>query len=381
MGAIEGWWAGSQRVPGLAAFHSVFGDVSDLSELAQRATVPDLVSRGVPEALARRWVTAPAEVSVGRALTYVDPCYPQALRTEHALGPPVLAVEGAPALLDESGDRIGIIGTRRCSGAGAAVARRLAHGLARRGIVVVSGLASGIDAAAHRGALDGSVASTIAVLGHGLGTTYPAAHRDLRRRIVGRGGAVVSGWPDDKRPERWTFPMRNRWVAALCHDLVIVEAPERSGALITAELALSMGRTVWVVPGPSGSPQYAGSHALLSRGLREVHERNLQLEMIMEAQVQGRPSLGPYPRTRGVVRVLEDPTAFISERTGACVSSAGPAWLERLVQGESVESVAQTSSLSLVDLYAQIGALELEGRLVALPGGRYAPGAAPDPPG
>lgn len=159
---------------------------------------------------------------------------------------------------------VAIVGSRRPSAAGAAFARELAAALAERGAVVVSGLAVGVDAAAHDGALAvGGL--TVAVLGCGLGVGYPRANRELRRRIVTSGAVLSEYWPETP-PAPWRFPARNRIVSGLAHATVVVEAGARSGALITADFALEAGRPVLAVPGAPWSATSEGCNTLIRAG-------------------------------------------------------------------------------------------------------------------
>jgi DNA processing protein len=178
--------------------------------------------------------------------------------------PPGLFLRGRadPELL--SRPAVAIVGARACSGYGASVARMLGRELARAGLLVVSGLARGVDAEAHRGALEAD-AATVAVLGCGIDRDYPAAHAQLARRIA-ETGLIVSEYAPGVEPAPWRFPARNRIVAGLCAAAVVVEARERSGALITADLALEEGREVFAVPGEIGSALSAGTNALLKLG-------------------------------------------------------------------------------------------------------------------
>jgi DNA processing protein len=178
--------------------------------------------------------------------------------------PPGLFLRGSadPELL--SRPAVAIVGARACSGYGASVARMLGRELARAGLLVVSGLARGVDAEAHRGALEAGEA-TVAVLGCGVDCDYPAAHAQLARRIA-ETGLVVSEYAPGVEPAPWRFPARNRIVAGLCAAAVVVEARERSGALITADLALEEGREVFAVPGEIGAPLSAGTNNLLKLG-------------------------------------------------------------------------------------------------------------------
>ena len=188
---------------------------------------------------------------------------PPLLRAIH--DPPAgLFVRGAaPAAMLER-PAVAIVGARACSGYGASVARSLARELAAAGLVVVSGLARGVDGEAHRGALDAG-GSTVAVLGCGIDRDYPAAHADLARRIA-ETGLIVSEYAPAVEPAPWRFPARNRVVAGLAAATVVVEARERSGALITADLALEEGREVFAVPGEITSALSTGTNALLKLG-------------------------------------------------------------------------------------------------------------------
>jgi DNA processing protein len=198
-----------------------------------------------------------------RFLPRSSPEFPQVLRAIH--DPPTgLFLRGAakPELLARPS--VAIVGARASSGYGASVARSLARGLAAAGLVVVSGLARGIDAEAHRGALEAN-GTTVAVLGCGIDRNYPAAHAELARRVTDS-GLIVSEYAPGVEPAPWRFPARNRIVAGLCAVTVVVEARERSGALITADLALEEGREVFAVPGEITSSLSAGTNALLKLG-------------------------------------------------------------------------------------------------------------------
>jgi DNA processing protein len=189
--------------------------------------------------------------------------FPAALRSIFD-PPPGLFVRGdAPtAFLDRPA--VAIVGARACSAYGSHVARAFGRELAAAGLVIVSGLARGVDSEAHRGALEAGGA-TVAVLGCGVDRDYPAAHAELARRIC-VDGLVVSEYPPGVEPAPWRFPARNRIVAGLAHATIVVEARERSGALITADLALEEGREVFAVPGEITSALSAGTNALLRLG-------------------------------------------------------------------------------------------------------------------
>ena len=189
--------------------------------------------------------------------------------------PRLLAIPDHPAVLFLRGDsgvlaapQVAIVGSRRATPAGARIARRLAGELAAHGLVVTSGLAQGVDAEAHRGALEAG-GRTVAVLGSSLDRVYPAAHRSLAERIAGQ-GALVSEFPFGTPPVPWNFPWRNRIISGLSLGVVVVEAAARSGSLVTARLAGDQGREVFAVPGSILNPLSSGCHRLLRDGAKLV---------------------------------------------------------------------------------------------------------------
>jgi DNA processing protein len=192
-----------------------------------------------------------------------DALFPERLRAIFD-PPPALYVrgEGEPELLAHRS--VAVVGARSCSPYGAQVARRLGRELAAAGLVVVSGLARGIDGEAHRGALEAG-GTTVAVLGCGIDRDYPASHAQLSRRIEEH-GLVVSEYEPGVEPAPWRFPARNRIIAGLSEAVIVVEARERSGALITADFGLDEGREVFAVPGEITSSLSSGTNALLKLG-------------------------------------------------------------------------------------------------------------------
>ena len=189
--------------------------------------------------------------------------FPPLLRAIHD-PPPGLFLRGGATADVLARPAVAVVGARACSGYGAEVSRRLGRELASAGLVVVSGLARGIDARAHEGALEAD-GLTVAVLGCGIDRDYPAANRALAERIAER-GLVVSEYAPGVEPAPWRFPARNRIVAGLAVATVVVEARERSGALITADFAMEEGREVFAVPGEITSTLSAGTNALLRAG-------------------------------------------------------------------------------------------------------------------
>ena len=190
--------------------------------------------------------------------------FPPLLRAIHD-PPPGLYMRGGADVALLIRPAVAVVGARVCSAYGRHVARQVGRELAAAGLVVVSGLARGVDGEAHRGALEAG-GLTVAVLGCGIDRDYPAAHGELATRIVAAGGLIVSEYAPGVEPAPWRFPARNRIVAGLCAASVVVEARERSGALITADFALEEGREVFVVPGEITSALSAGSNALLRLG-------------------------------------------------------------------------------------------------------------------
>lgn len=230
-----------------------------------------------------------------------DADWPTAL--ENITDPPSLIwVTGDPAIL--SLPSIGIVGTRRATARGLALARGLAHALATRGWCVVSGLARGIDSAAHRGALEAG-GRTVAVMASGIDRTYPREHLRLRRDIE-TAGACLTEFDTGDPPRRSHFPQRNRLIAGLCMGVIVVEAPWRSGALNTAHHAVDGGREVFAMPGPVDLATSKGCHRLLREGA-------LLLEDARDVdEVLGLPETGPP--TGGAVDTIAEPGAGSAAR-------------------------------------------------------------------
>lgn len=195
-------------------------------------------------------------------VSYREGGYPPLLR-ELSDPPSVLFYRGT--LPDQGRPLVSVVGTRHPGAEASSQAYEFGGDFARSGVPVVSGLALGIDGMAHRGAVDAG-GESLAVLGSGLDRVYPASHRDLARRIVERGGALVSEYPPGTPPLRFHFPERNRVIAGLCRALVVVEAPEGSGALISADFALEGGRDLWVGSAGVVSPRGEGTRRLAEEG-------------------------------------------------------------------------------------------------------------------
>jgi DNA processing protein len=259
---LDRWWPAEGRAA--AALALELGVPEPALAAARR------VAREAPErALVEREHTAALGATV---VTRFDAAYPVPL-LELPLPPPALYVRGElPA-----GPVVAIVGTRRPSLAGVEAAELFGFGLAQVGVTVLSGFARGIDGAAHRGALaSGRPGATVAVLGCGLGDPYPRQHRELGERIVAAGGALVTELPCGTPPRPWQFPVRNRVIAGWSRGTLVVEAAPRSGSLITARLALELGREVWAVPGSIFEERALGPNGLIRDGAPPVlHPRDL----------------------------------------------------------------------------------------------------------
>ncbi len=277
-----------------------------------------------------------------------DDDYPESL-DDDPQAPAVLFGRGDPGLLAELSPEasITVVGSRRASRYGREVAAALGVELAGAGLTLISGMALGIDSCAQQGALDGG-GRTVAVLGSGPDIAHPPSARGLYERIVER-GVVLAELPPGTRPYRWTFPARNRIMAALARMTVVVEAAARSGSLITARMAIDLGREVGAVPGRVGTPLAAGTNDLLADGAIVV---------------------------RGAQDVLDamlGPGAPPLERPAPELDSTEAAVLDAVQMGEeTADAVAAATGLPVAEAIAALASLELAGVLGADASGRYA---------
>ena len=240
------------------------------------------------------------------------------------------------------GPRVAIVGSRKPSPYGEAVAEQLATELAAAGVIVISGLALGIDAAAHRGALAGG-GVTVAVMGTGVDVVYPASHAGLADDIVAAGGALVSQFPDGALPRRHNFPARNLTMAALADAVVVVEAAQGSGALITAEAAVELGRDVLAVPGSIFSPLSVGTHGLIRDGAGLVQNaRDVLAALGVGQEVLDDPLKPPQSAGFELGRARDGLVLHLSETMAVSASD-----LARKVQLPVAEVVGRLTSLEL----------------------------------
>ncbi|MEX0806835.1 MAG: DNA-processing protein DprA [Candidatus Binatia bacterium] len=284
-------------------------------------------------------------------ISFGSPIYPARLRTI-ADPPPCLYIKGE--FRPEDDKAVAVVGTRSASDYGRRVARDLCRGLVSLGFTVVSGMARGIDGAAHDMALSAG-GRTIAVLGSGVDRAYPPEHEKLYHRISDQ-GAVISELPIGSRPLAFNFPARNRLISGLSIGVVVVEATEKSGSLITAALALEQGREVFAVPGEVGASRSRGGHRLIQQGAKLVQSVEDIIEEIAPQLVRS----GVRPATRPL-RALP-PSAAAETRK-----------IFDILQDRSlhIDEVIEASGLSTSRVSQILLELELQGFLKQLPGNRY----------
>ncbi len=353
-----GCWLSLQRIPGLGAgtlrlLLERFGAVEAVFA-APRAQLEPLLGRspGAIEQILqgprildaeRAWLEQP----VHRLLTVLDEEYPPLLR-ELPQPPMVLFVAGAPECLARP--QIAIVGSRNPTAGGVANAKAFAQALVQAGFAITSGLALGIDGAAHRGAL-AAKGHTVAVLGSGIDEIYPPRHEDLAREIV-RQGAIVSEFPLGTPPKPENFPRRNRIISGLCQGTLVVEATLQSGSLITARLAVEQGREVFAVPGSIHSPLARGCHALIREGAKLVETTADILEEL-----------------RGFRRLQSSVSAAPS-------SSALDSRMQQLLDllghdPVSIDDIVDRSGLTTHTVSSMLLEMELLGIVESRPGGHY----------
>ena len=281
-----------------------------------------------------------------------DPLYPSLLKNIHD-PPVVLYVLGKPEMLNCKG--IGIVGSRAATHYGRSIAEQMANSLARQGFTIISGMALGVDTAAHKGAL-AAEGSTIAVLGCGLDIIYPPGNHGLYKDIA-FSGAVVSEYPLGTLPDNFRFPARNRIISGLSLGVVVVEAANRSGSLITASHALEQGREVFAVPGRIDSVKSAGTHTLLQQGAKLVHSVNdIAEEFIYAAPLENQVDTGNEEEQEFFAQLNQEEKALLT-----CLE-VYPRTIDEIVR-ESGFTPQKANELLLL--------LELKGMVHPLPGKCY----------
>lgn len=341
------YWVAFSRIPGIgrARFAHMEGGFRSLAD-AWRAGAAELRACGLDERSVEAIVAARPGISPDgemerlarakvTALTWHDAAYPARLKEIYD-PPPVLFVRGEMTPADEWA--IAVVGTRRATAYGREIAERLAGDLARNGITVVSGLARGIDHVAHRAALEAG-GRTIAVQACGLDMVYPAEHLGLAQQIAGQ-GALISDYPLGTTPRPEFFPRRNRIMSGVSLGVLVVEAPEGSGALITTSLAMEQNREVFAVPGSVLTPASKGPHRLIQDGAKLVtsvedilEELNLQAS-VRPVQMEMRELLPANDEEAELLRIL----------------GAGPAHIDDIVRQAHRPTSAVSSALAVMEL-------------------------------
>lgn len=333
-----------------------------------------------------------------QVVTLDDPAYPPALLTMPD-PPPLLYIKGRLNLLHTRA--VALVGSRSATPQGVEDAERFARELSVAGVTVVSGLALGIDGAAHRGGLDG-IGGTVAVIGTGADLVYPAAHHALARQIAVQ-GAILSEWPLGTPARAANFPQRNRLIAGLVSGVVIVEAAMRSGSLITARLANEMGRDIFALPGSIHAPLSRGCHRIIKQGAKLVETPDEVLEELgfarraapragssagsAHATFWSRAGSGTTPARsaadvdRANPAALKPTEASPADSAGAVLAAAPPCppanpEAQRLLAAlghspTTLEILATRTEMEYADLQTALLQLELAGQVTMLPGGRF----------
>jgi DNA processing protein len=318
------------------------------------------------------WLEKPGN----QLITLFDDAYPALLR-EIAQAPPLIFAHGDSAVLSEP--QIAIVGTRQPTSSGQQLAEDFAAHLAKSGIVITSGLALGIDAAAHRGALAAQDGRTVAVMATGLDRVYPARHRDLAHAIVQQGGVLISEFPPGTPALAEHFPRRNRIISGLSLGTLVVEAAVKSGSLITARLAAEQGREVFAIPGSVHNPVARGCHSLIRQGAKlvetaaDIIEELGPLASFVVSDLRGKT----HPKSTDVknIDVKNDMNSeILSDQT---IDDALDPDYRRLLalldnQATAIDALVERSGLTVESVSSMLLILELQGYVTAVPGGLYA---------
>lgn len=364
-------WCALLRVPGLGPatgrrLLDRYGDPVAILRQAARHPLPELPAKLQAALAAPDWAAAEQDLQWLAAANHSllcgdDPAYPQRLREIDA-APLALFLIGEPALLHAP--QLAIVGARSATPQGLDHATAFAAELCRRGLAVTSGLALGIDGAAHRGAL-AVQGATLAVCGNGLDRVYPARHRELARTIAAQ-GLLISEFPLGTPPKPEHFPRRNRIISGLALGVLVVEAARESGSLITARLAAEQGREVFAIPGAIHNPMARGCHALIREGARLVENVDDILEelaaLLPALPATAAPTTGPKPPADATRR--DAPGDALDEADRRLLAVFGDAPVD-------FDTLLLRSGLSLAVLSTRLLALELQGHVAVAAGDTY----------
>ena len=351
------YWIGFNLVKGIGAVRlknvlDYFGSL----DIAWDAPADALQAAGLPQKSVEYLINLRNQVNLDevcdhiekmgiQVVTWEDDSYPRRLK-EINQSPPVLFIRGSVEMADDWA--VAVVGTRRVTPYGRQVAIELGRFLAQNGVTVVSGLARGIDAVAHSSALQAG-GRTIAVLGNGVDVVYPPEHRKLTEEIM-RAGALISDYPVGTPPESQNFPPRNRIISGLSLATIVVEAGEKSGALITAEFAVDQGREVFAVPGSILAQQSTGTNRLIEQGARPLLKMSEILDVL---------KLEKLPEMRETRRVMP---ASDHEKQILKVLSLEPS---------HIDTICQLSGLPIQEVSATLAMMELKGMVNSVGGMNY----------
>ncbi len=357
-------WLGLYLIPGLgnAAFRNLLSEFGS-AEAVFRAKTPELLRvRGISEPIGRSIVnkqfsTDPeaeikrAEKNCVRIISFADPSYPSLLKEIHS-PPMVLYVKGKT--MPSNRMRIAVVGSRHPTHYGLKAAETIGFGLAEQRIGVVSGMAKGIDSAAHHGCLQ-CKGFTVAVIGTGIDVVYPSSNRALFERICEQ-GTVLSEFPMGSPPEPKNFPIRNRIISGLSRGVVVVEATKKSGSLITASMALDQGREVFAVPGSISSFKSTGTHLLIKQGAKLVENVD---DILDEFELGGSPA-----ETKCLFDEVDDRKAELNGAERRLFEMLGDYPLH-------IDEIAKQVKMDAAEISSTLMQLELKGLVRQLIGKRF----------
>jgi DNA processing protein len=351
------YWVGFNLVKGIGAVRlkQLLDFFSSLA-IAWNSPVDSLLAAGLPQKVIENFIKIRSQVDLERLmssieqkgikiLTWNDPDYPRRLK-EINQAPPVLFVRGSINVEDDWA--VAVVGTRRVTAYGRQVTAEIARYLVQNGVTVVSGLARGVDAIAHQSALQAG-GRTIAVLGSGVDVVYPPEHLKLATEII-RQGAMISDYPVGTSPDGINFPPRNRIISGLSLATIVVEAGEKSGALITAEFAVDQGREVFAVPGSILTPQSEGTNHLIEQGARPL----LKMSEVMDAL-----KLEQIPEKQATRKL--NPVSDAEKKLLECLSQ----------EPVHIDEVCNLSGLPISEVSATLTMLELKGMVSQVGGMNY----------
>ena len=363
-------WLALARAPGLHVDQLRNANALDEPTALVGTSAAQLAARGISEAAAA-WLARPDKALLDGDRRWMEGAGVQLIGFDSERYPPLLRlITAAPIALYVLGcaevllsAQLAIVGSRNPTAGGARTARDFAAFLARGGLTITSGLALGIDAAAHEGALEGPLdgkGHTVAVLGCGLDQVYPPENTALAARIVAGGGALVSEFPPGTAPRRENFPRRNRLISGLSLGTLVVEAARQSGSLITARLANEQGREVFAIPGSIHNPLARGCHELLRQGAKLVESASdivSELKIPFTKQDITEPGVGA-PAGAAKAHGLDKDYEILLDALG--------------FEPQSIDALVDRTGLQSPHLASMLLILELEGRVGPHPGGRYA---------